>query len=93
MHYIDAIVLSRHPAVTVDNIHDNADVVIGNPSDEEDDCVNDDSQEEMAKKLLDGYNNITQLKAIVAKEKIDIAPGKKNKTDYINAIYAARMSK
>ena len=44
---------------------------------------------ELEKKFL-AVNNITELKAIVAKEKIVMGPGRKNKTDFINAIYSAR---
>lgn len=99
-HYVDAIVLARHP-VSVEDRHDDAGVQVI-PDDDNDDCVVDDSndcvvddssKEIMAKKLLAGFNTITQLKAIMAKEKIKIEPGMKNKTDYINAIYSARKSK
>ena len=44
---------------------------------------------ELEMKFL-AVNNTTELKAIVAKEKIVMGPGRKNKTDYINAIYSAR---
>jgi hypothetical protein len=48
------------------------------------------ADEEMEKKILDAVNNIDQLKAIVAKEKIVMGPGRKKKIHYINAIYSAR---
>lgn len=49
----------------------------------------DDAEMIVEKKFI-AVNNITELKAIVAKEGIEMERGRKTKTDYVNAIYLAR---
>ena len=102
-HYIEAIVLSRHPAN-----EDVDDAEVGLPEDKEESEVvpaeeggetnNDESialEDEravLAKKFI-AVNTTDELKAIVAKEKIDMGPGRKTKSSYVEAIYLARLSK
>jgi hypothetical protein len=57
---------------------------------EEMDVTEEDSScEELEKRLLK-VNSVVELQAIAAKEKVVVPKGRKNKDDYVNAIYLAR---
>jgi hypothetical protein len=96
--YIDAIFKSRHPDVSAHAIAEN-DAGLPMIVDDRQDHEKEEAKEKDAadkettvKKLLAGNNNVKELIAIVAKEKIAMGTGRKNKEHYINAIYLARKS-
>lgn len=81
--FIQAIVSARH-SQTIDEVEE-AEVEA-----EVEDPAAQARREILAKKLISGKNNTTQLIAIIAKENIVMKPGRKVKQDYVNAIYNAR---
>lgn len=83
--YIQAIVSARHPQTV-------AEVEVEEENEVEDHVEDPDAQaaETFAKKMIAGKHNVTQLEAIIAKEKIEIKSGRKVKQDYVDAIYNAR---
>jgi len=85
--YISAIILFRHPPE-----EDELGVCEGSNIDEQVPPAYPNTESEdmdMSKKFL-AVNTVAQLQALAAKENIVLRPGRKTKTDYIDAIYLAR---
>jgi len=104
--YVNAILKARAPAGLHHNANNSVDEeegrmdVVGDAADEAAsvtvpapviDDVSANEREVTAKKFI-SVNNVTQLKAIVSKLGVVMGPGRKTKTDYVDAIYLAKHS-
>ena len=88
--YVNAILSARHPGVVAETVtvEDDVEEVVEEAVEEQE--ATDQEAIILAKKIICAKYNVTQLIAIVAKEKIVMPKGRLVKQDYVDAVYNAR---